>query len=152
MIIFIGADHRGFGLKEKLKPFLIDKGYTVFDKGNDHYDEADDYPDFTGLVAQEVIKDPDNRRGILICGSGVGIDIAANKFSRIRSALANNSDQAFLSRNDTDANVLCLASDFLDEEMAKKILSVWLQTPFSQEERHKRRIRKIGEIEANNSN
>jgi len=64
--------------------------------------------------------------------------------------LANNSDQAFLSRNDTDANVLCLAADFLDEEMAKKILSVWLQTPFSQEERHKRRIRKIGEIENSN--
>ena len=151
MIIYIGADHRGFQLKEKLKQFLVNKGYTVFDKGNDHYDEADDYPEFVSLVAQEIIKDPDNRRGILICGSGVGIDIAANKFPRVRSALASNADQAFLSRNDTDANVLCLAADFLDEETAKKILTVWLMTSFSQEERHKRRIRKIGEIEANNS-
>lgn len=150
MTIFIGADHRGLKLKEKLKQFLSNKGYTVFDKGNDHYDESDDYPDFAGLVAQEVAEDPDNRRGILICGSGVGIDVAANKFSRVRSALANNSDQAFSSRNDVDANVLCLAADFLDEEEAKKILSVWLQTPFSKEERHKRRLRKIGEIEASN--
>ncbi len=150
MTIFIGADHRGLELKEKLKQFLSNKGYTVFDKGNDHYDETDDYPDFAGLVAQEVAEDPDNRRGILICGSGVGIDVVANKFSRVRSALASNSDQAFSSRNDVDANVLCMAADFLDEEEAKKILSVWLQTSFSKEERHKRRLRKIGEIEASN--
>lgn len=150
MTIFIGADHRGFELKEKLKQFLSNKGYTVFDKGNDHYDETDDYPDFAGLVAQEVAEDPDNRRGILICGSGVGIDVVANKFSRVRSALANNSNQAFSSRNDVDVNVLCLAADFLDGEEAKKILSVWLQTPFSKEERHKRRLRKIAEIEINN--
>lgn len=150
MIIFIGADHRGFKLKEELKQFISNKGYTVDDKGNDHYDEADDYPDFVGAVAQEVAQDPDNRRGILICGSGVGIDVAANKFSRIRSALANNPDQALSSRNDVDANVLCLAADFLDEEQAKKIVSVWLQTPFSREERHKRRLKKIAEIEASN--
>lgn len=150
MTIFIGADHRGFELKEKLKQFLSNKGYTVLDKGNDHYDETDDYPDFAGLVAQEVAEDPDNRRGILICGSGVGIDVVANKFSRVRSALAGNSDQAFSSRNDADTNVLCLAADFLEEEEAKKILSVWLQTPFSKEERHKRRLRKIAEIEENN--
>ncbi|MDP3052521.1 MAG: RpiB/LacA/LacB family sugar-phosphate isomerase [bacterium] len=150
MIIFIGADHRGFNLKEKLKQFISNRGYTVDDKGNDHYDEVDDYPDFVAAVAQEVAQDPDNRRGILICGSGVGIDVTANKFSRIRSALANNPDQAFSSRNDVDANVLCLAADFLDEEQAKKILSVWLQTPFSKEERHKRRLKKIAEIEASN--
>ena len=147
MLIYIGADHRGFNLKEKLKQFLLNKGYAVFDKGNDHYDENDDYPDFASLMAQEVAKESDNRRGILICGSGVGIDVAANKFKGIRSALVNNSDQAFLSRNDADANILCLAADFLDEDEAKKILTVWLQTPFSGEERHKRRIRKIGEIE-----
>jgi ribose 5-phosphate isomerase B len=150
MTIFIGADHRGFELKEKLKQFLVNKGYTVFDKGNDHYDQNDDYPDFAAAVAKEVGEDPDNRRGILICGSGVGIDVVANKFYRIRSVLANNPDQAFSSRNDVDTNVLCLAADFLDEEAAKKILSVWLQTSFSKEERHKRRLRKIGEIEISN--
>lgn len=147
MIIYIGADHRGFNLKEKLKSFLINKGYTVIDKGNDVYDESDDYPDFAALVAQEVAQDPDNRRGILICGSGIGMDIVANKFPLIRSAAVSNPDQSFSSRNDVNANVLCLAADFLEEEEAKKILSVWLQTPFSGEERHKRRIRKISEIE-----
>lgn len=150
MIIFIGADHRGLKLKEELKQFVLDKGYTVTDKGNDHYDEADDYPDFAVAVAKEVAIDPDNRRGIIICGSGVGIDVAANKIPRVRSALANSSDQAFSSRNDVNANVLCLAADFLDGEGAKKILSVWLQTPFSKEERHKRRLRKIAEIESGN--
>jgi ribose 5-phosphate isomerase B len=146
MIIYIGADHKGFNLKEKLKEFLTNKGYTVTDKGNSYYDEADDYPDFAASVAHEISQDPYNRRGILICGSGVGMDVAANKFSGVRSALANNPDQAFSSRNDVDANVLCLAADFLDEEEIKKILSVWLQTSFSGEERHKRRIQKIDEL------
>lgn len=147
MLIYIGADHRGYNLKEKLKQFLANKGYTVVDEGNDHYDESDDYPDFAGRVAAAVAEDPDNRRGILICGSGIGVDIVANKFSQIRSALAHNADQAFSSRSDINTNVLCLTANFLEEEEAKKILSVWLQTPFSGEERHKRRIRKISEIE-----
>lgn len=150
MIIYIGADHRGFNLKEKLKQFLVNKGYTVIDKGNSYYDEADDYPDFAALVAQEVASDPDNRRGILICGSGIGMAIVANKFSQIRAASIFNSDQAFSSRSDVNTNVLSLAADFLEEEEAKKILSVWLQTPFSGEERHKRRIRKISELEIKN--
>jgi len=150
MIIYLGADHRGFELKGSLKKFLSEKGYTVVDEGNDRYEENDDYPDFVSLVAKEVAQDPDNRRGILICGSGVGIDVAANKFSLIRSALANTPDQAFSSRNDVDANVLCLSADFLEEEDVKKITSVWLQTPFSGEERHKRRLAKINEIERSN--
>lgn len=150
MLIYIGADHRGYDLKEKLKQFLLNQEYAVTDKGNDHYDENDDYPDFAGLVAKEVAEDSDNRRGILICGSGLGMNIAANKFSQIRSTLVLNADQAFSSRSHTNANILCLAADFTDEEVAKKILTVWLQTPFSGEERHKRRLRKIGEIEASN--
>ena len=147
MLIYIGADHRGYNLKEKIKQFLSKKGYTVVDEGNDHYDESDDYPDFASRVAVAVVEDPDNRRGILICGSGIGTNIVANKIQGIRAAKVDNSDQAFLSRKDTDCNVLSLGADFLEEEEAKKILSVWLMTPFSGEERHKRRIRKIGEIE-----
>lgn len=147
MLIYIGADHRGFNLKEKIKQFLADKGYTVVDEGNDHYDENDDYPDFSQAVARKVAEGPAERRGIVICGSGIGTSIVANKISGIRAAKVNNSDEAFASREDTDCNVLCLGADFLEEEEAKKILSVWLQTPFSGEERHKQRIRKIGEIE-----
>ncbi len=79
MLIFIGADHRGFQLKESLKKYLEDSGYEVIDVGNDHYDENDDYPDFAAKAAKAVREDPANRRGILICGSGVGVDVVANK-------------------------------------------------------------------------
>lgn len=147
MLIYIGADHRGFQLKEILKKFLKDRGYEVIDVGNDHYDENDDYPDFAVLVGQVVSQDPSTRRGILICGSGVGVDVVANKFKGIRSALVNNPDQAYLSRHDDDANVLSLAAEFSDEETAKKILSTWLQTLFSNEENNKRRLEKIRDIE-----
>ena len=149
MLIYIGADHRGFQLKENLKEFLIRQGYEVIDAGNKVYDENDDYPDFVITVAKAVSQDPANRRGILICGSGVGVDVVANKFRGVRSALVGNSDQAYLSRNHNDANVLSLASDFLDEEQAKKILSTWLQTDFSNEPRHQRRLDKIRNIENN---
>jgi ribose 5-phosphate isomerase B len=145
MLIYIGADHRGFNLKETIKKSLKDEGYEVVDVGNDHYDEKDDYPDFAKLVAQEISKDS-NSRGILICGSGVGVDIVANKFKGVRSALVSNSDQAYSSRNDDDANVLSLAADFLDEEQIKKILSTWLATPFAGEENFRRRLEKIRQL------
>ena len=149
MLIYIGADHRGFQLKENLKEFLIRQGYEVIDAGNKVYDENDDYPDFAVTAAKAISQDPANRRGILVCGSGVGVDVVANKFRGVRSALVGNSDQAYLSRNHNDANVLSLASDFLDEEQAKKILSTWLQTEFSNEPRHQRRLDKIRNIENN---
>lgn len=147
MILYIGADHRGFKLKETLKQFLHDSGYTVNDMGNTQYDENDDYPDFAKLVAEKVSADQFNSRGIVICGSGVGVDIVANKFSNIRSALGFSPDQAMASRNDDDTNVLALPADFLELEQAKKNVSVWLQTPFAGDERFKRRIEKIRQID-----
>ncbi len=150
MLIYIGADHRGFQLKEILKQFLKDQGYEVVDVGNDHYDEQDDYPDFAKLVARAVSQDFFNRRGILICGSGVGMDIVANKFRGVRSALVSNPDQAYLSRNDDDSNILSLAADFLNEETAKQILKTWLATPFFDKEHYRRRLEKIREIELKN--
>jgi len=147
MLIYIGADHKGFQLKETLKKFLKEQGYEVIDVGNDHYDENDDYPDFAKLVARAVSQDPLNRRGILICGSGIGMDIVANKFKGVRSALVSNPDQAYLSRNDDDTNILSLAADFLNEEQTKKILTTWLATPFSNKEHHKRRLEKIRQLE-----
>jgi len=148
MLIYIGADHQGFQLKEILKKFLEDQGYEVIDVGNDHYDEDDDYPDFAKLVSRAIFQAPSSRRGILICGSGIGMDIVANKFKGVRSALVSNPDQAYLSRNDDDTNVLSLGADFSDEEQAEKILSTWLVTPFSNKEHHKRRLEKIINIEA----
>ncbi len=146
-VIYIGADHRGFKLKETLKQFLGESGYTVDDLGNTEYGEGDDYPDFAKLVAQKVSADALNARGIVICGSGVGVDVVANKFPNVRSVLGFSPDQAMASRNDDDTNVLALPADFLEEDQSKKIVSVWLQTPFSGEERHKRRIEKIRQID-----
>ena len=143
MILYIGADHGGFELKESLKQFLSESGYTVNDVGNTELDSGDDYVDFAKMVAEEVSKDVSTRKGILICRSGHGVDIVANRYPQIRSALVFSPDHAVVSRNDDDANVLSLPADYIDFETAKKIVSAWLQTPFSEEERYKRRIEKI---------
>lgn len=147
MLIYIGADHRGFKLKEKIKGFLEMKGYEVADLGNTKFDEADDYPDFAGAVAGRVSREYESSRGILICGSGAGVAIAANKFPRVRAALALTPDQAFDGRNDDDVNVLALAADYTEADLAEKIIMTWINAPFSGEERRRRRLGKIGEIE-----
>lgn len=150
MVIYLGADHRGFKLKEFLEEFLKKQGYEVIDAGNGNLDKNDDYPDFAKLTARAVSQDPLNRRGILICGSGAGVDIVANKFDGVRSVLAANVEQAKMSRKDDDTNVLSLAAEFINEDEAEKIVKAWLETPFSKEEKHKRRLEKISEIENNN--
>ncbi len=143
MLIYIGADHQGFEFKEKVKEFLTTKDYKVVDLGNDHYDENDDYPDFAELVAEKVSEDLENNRGILFCRSGAGMDIVANKFKDIRSVLGFDKEQASLTRNDDDTNVLVIPAGFVDFKKAKEIIEIWLNTPFSGEERHKRRLEKI---------
>lgn len=143
MTIYIGADHQGFALKEVLKKFLSEKGYSAVDCGNDKLDKNDDYPDFSRKVANEVLKNLGDSRGIVICRSGVGVDMAANRFKGVRCVLAINAEQAVLSRQDDNTNVLALAAGFLTEEEAEEIIRKWLATEFSREERHKRRIEKI---------
>ena len=113
--------------------------------GNDKYDELDDYPDFAEKVAQKVSLD--GSLGILICGSGVGVDVVANKFSGVRSALVSNSEQAMDARSDDDANILSLAADYTSIEDSKKIISLWIGTQFSGEEKYKRRLKKIEALE-----
>ena len=147
MVIYIGADHRGFKLKESIRDFLKNKGYEVVDMGNARYDESDDYVDFAKEVAKKVGLNPDDSRGILVCGSGVGMDIAANKFKAVRSALAISSDHVYEGRHDDNVNVLSLAANFTNEEDSKKIVGTFLETPFSPEERYRRRLDKIGQIE-----
>ena len=147
MVIYLGADHRGFKLKEKVKDFLKEEGYEVIDVGNSSYDEKDDYPDFAAKVAEEVSQKPEISRGILLCGSGVGVDVTANKFKNIRSALGITSDQIYDARHDDDVNILSLAADYVRQEDAKKLVQVILSTPFSGEERFSRRIEKISQIE-----
>jgi ribose 5-phosphate isomerase B len=147
MVIYIGADHRGFELKEYLKNFLRGIGYEVIDRGNFQKDESDDYPDFAAIVARNVSIEHETAKGILICGSGAGMCIVANKFMYIRAALAINSNQAFDMRNDDDVNILCLAADYLEPEEARKIVFTWLQTSFEGAERFRRRLKKIQRIE-----
>jgi ribose 5-phosphate isomerase B len=145
MVIYIGADHRGFNHKKVIKEYLAGLGYTVVDMGNENYDELDDYPDFAEKVAEKI--SIGGGRGILICGSGAGVDIVANKFPGVRSALVFNTEQAIDVRADDDANILSLAADYTTEEDVKKIISLWLSTDFSGEEKYKRRLKKIEQLE-----
>ena len=147
MIIYIGADHRGFNLKEQIKADLKNQGYEVVDVGAEKYDEADDYPVFAKAVGEKVSLDPDRSRGILICGSGVGVDIAANKFKKVRAGLAISPDQVYSARHDDNVNVLVLAADFIEESEASKMVKTFLATPFGGDERYKRRVGEISEIE-----
>ena len=120
-MIYIGADHRGYKLKEALKIYLQELGYDFEDLGNKELNPDDDYPDFALAVAKKVSEDLENNRGILICGSGVGVDIVANKIKGIRSALCFDVKQAQMSRNDDNTNVLSLPADYISEDLAKKL-------------------------------
>lgn len=148
-MIYLGTDHRGFKLKETLKAFLKEEGYEFEDLGNTVHDPNDDYPDFAAKVAEKVSENPKENRGILFCGSGVGMDIVANKFKGVRSALVWSADETLVkqSRQHDDSNVLSLPADHLTEEQARKIVKLWLETPFLEVERHQRRIQKIEELE-----
>jgi len=147
MVIYIGADHRGFNLKETLKEFLNDSGYTVTDIGNSQLDPNDDYPDIAKTLAERISADRINGMGILICGSGAGMSMVANRFFGVRAATSFSPDHAMALKTEDDVNVFCIPADFVKPEDAKRMVSVWLQTPFSGEERYKRRIEKIREID-----
>ena len=155
MKILIGSDHAGFELKQKLIPFLTELGYEAEDKGDYNLDENDDYPDFVAPVAKEVANNH-GLKGIIIGGSGQGEAIVANRFPHIRAVVFNGQykppdgrkvpDEIILSRQHNDANILSLGARFLSEEEAKEAVKVWLETEFSNDERHIRRLRKIDEI------
>lgn len=149
MKVYIGADHRGYLLKEKVARYLFEKGYTFEDMGALSLDPGDDYTLFAEKVASVVASDKESR-GILICGSGVGVLIVANKFDRIRAGLGLNKKQVASARNDDDINILALASDFTDEKEALEMVKAFLETPFSGKEKYKKRIEDIYHIEANN--
>lgn len=149
-MIYIGADHRGFALKEKLKAFLASQSHEVEDVGAFTFDQNDDYVDFAKLVAEKVAAAPTADKGILICGSGHGMDIVANKFKGVYAALCDTKESAVQSRQHGNTNVLVLAADALTEAKAQEIVTAWLDTPFSGEERHIRRLEKVKEFEDKN--
>lgn len=145
MKIFLGADHNGFELKEALKKYLRRAGFDFEDLGNRKLDLQDDYPDFAQRVAQKVAQE--KAKGILICGSGIGVCIVANRFRGVRAAQVFNEQQAKKAKEDDDVNILCLAGREIDKEKAKKIVRAWLQTKFSRLARHQRRLNKIQKLE-----
>lgn len=148
-MIYLGADHRGFELKSKIFTRLSDEGYEVTDLGNDHLDPSDDYVDFAQRVAGAVAGEKGNV-GILFCGSGIGVDIVANKFDGVISALVFDIARAKQAREDEDANIISLPADILDIESAWEMVKIFLETPFSNEKRHERRLQKLREIEKTN--
>lgn len=142
-MIYLAADHRGFALKEAIKKFLAEQGTPTEDCGAFSVNMDDDYPDFAAAAAEKIAASPAEHKGILICGSGHGADIVANKFKGVRAALCWNTEVAKQSREHDDANVLVLPADWLEEKQAREIVSVWLAASFTREERHLRRLRKI---------
>jgi len=146
-MLYIAADHAGYPLKEELKPYLQELGFEVADLGAEQLDLLDDYPDYAKKLSEEVLQNED-AGGILICGTGQGMCIAANRYEGIRAAFIYDEFTARSAAEHLDANVVCLGARVTDAETAKKIVKIWLDTEFSGEERHRRRLEKIDNQEA----
>jgi ribose 5-phosphate isomerase B len=148
MKIFLGADHAGYELKEMLKKELASFGMEVFDKGASALDPADDYPDFIAPVAREVSHDPKGSRGVILGGTGEGEAMVANRFPNIRATVYYGGPKEIitLSRQHNNANVLSLGARFLSIDEAREAVKLWLNTSFSNDERHIRRIEEIEHI------
>ena len=138
--IFLSSDHAGFELKEKVKSFLIDNNFVYEDLGCSSLEPVD-YPDFAKLLSKK-IKDKINSKGILFCGTGIGISMAANRFPHIRAALCTSVEMASKSRKHNDANVLALGGRILEDKLALEIVKEFLQTDF-EAGRHSFRVDKI---------
>lgn len=148
MKIFLGTDHAGFEMKESIKTFLASQGHEVYDCGSLEYDKNDDYPDFVSIAAQKVSENSESF-GIVFGYSGAGECIVANKIKGIRAILGVNEENVTLSREHNNANVLSLGSHFTDTRKAEELVNLFLTIPFSNEERHIRRINKISDLEKN---
>ena len=147
MKIYIGADHRGYELKEKLEQMLLQLGHETSDEGDDHPNPDDDFPVFAAKVvhAMQASNDPE-ARGILLCGSGQGMCMAANRFKGIRACLGYDRGSVRDSRNDDDSNVLCLPADVLSSSDATEIVRSWLDTPFAAAPRFVRRNNELDQL------
>ncbi len=146
MNVYIASDHGGYAQKQMLFSGLNTAGFTVKDLGPHTQDPNDDYPDYAIAVSQAVVADPGSR-GILLCRSGEGMEMTANKIVGIRAALVWRPDIAAETRRDNDANILVISSDFIADHDAVEIAQTFLKTEFSGEERHQRRLDKIAALE-----
>ncbi len=153
MKLFLGSDHGGYYLKEKLEAYLAKRGYEFEDVGDEELDPDDDFPQFAARAAVKILgeEEKDDPRAILICKGGQGMAIAANRFKGIRAVVVTTSSEARESRDDNDSNVLCLPARLLDApgddlELWKDIVDVWLHTPFASAPRYIRRNRQLDEL------
>ncbi len=149
MQVYLGADHRGFKLKEKIKKWLEEWGYEIKDMGASEFDLEDDYTLYAEKVGSIVGKGK-GARGILLCGSGVGVDVTANKFDGVRASIGKTPEQIKAGRSDDNMNILVIAADHTKEDEAKKMVKTFLETKFEGKARQKRRLSDIEKIEANN--
>ncbi|EDK72625.1 sugar-phosphate isomerase, RpiB/LacA/LacB family [candidate division TM7 genomosp. GTL1] len=150
MKIFLGSDHRGFHLKEKVFAYLSKHNYDVEDIGDKVLDPNDDFPEFAQAATLKVIGEDEKNdpRAILLCGGGQGMAMAANRFRGIRASVIHDANEAKMTRNDNDSNILCLPADQLedDEEALYGIIETWLNTPFAKAARYVRRNRQLDEL------
>ena len=149
MKIFLGADHRGYKLKGEIAKWLRGWGYEFQDLGAERLDPNDDYPLYAEKVSL-MVRDTPYTLGILLCGSGIGVNVVANKFDGVRAGVGKTPEQVRAGRRDDDMNILVIAADFTKDEEAKKIVKAFLETKFDGKERYKRRLREVGRIEKNN--
>lgn len=146
MKLYIGTDHRGFNLKETVKHWLAETGHEVDDVGAHVYQPEDDYTDYASSVAYKVSNDRDSK-GIVFCGSGVGVDIVANKIDGVRSGYGASVEEVASARRDDDINVLAIGADFTAEARVKELINTFLNTNYLKKDKFERRLNKIEEIE-----
>ena len=148
MKIYIGSDHAGYEMKGKLVTYLSELGHEVHDLGPKHFEREDDYPDLIAPVAREVAADPKGSLGIILGYSGTGEAIVANRFKGVRAAnfYGGSMEIIRLSREHNDANILSLGAGFLNDDLAKQAVKLWLDTKFSAQARHVHRIEKIDRV------
>ena len=146
--IVIGADHRGFNLKESLKSFLTSKGYEVIDTGT-YSTEPADYPDIAAGIVKKIISG-EAQRGIMVCGSGVGASVAANKFKGIRAAVCHDTFSAHQGVEDDSMNMLCLGGGIIGESVAKEVVIAFVEAEFKSVERYIKRLEKVKKFEEEN--
>jgi len=154
MKIYIGSDHRGFRLKEKITKWLLENGYEFLDVGAYRLYPTDDYTKYASevasLISRSALAEVSADKGILLCGSGVGVDVVANKFDGVRASIGKSPEQVRAGRSDDDMNVLVIAADYTKDTEAKEMLKTFLETKFDGKERHKRRLKDIRKIESDN--
>jgi len=149
MRIAVGADHAGYHLKNTILELLVSMKHEIIDVGAHSFNPSDDYPDFSVILARKIACG-DADRGIMVCGSGVGASVTANKIDGVRAAICHDMYSAHQGVEHDDMNVLCIGAKIVGEEIVKELIPVFLSAKFDGEERHQRRLSKVLEIEANN--